>query len=78
MFLQKTITWTKKIGKGQQKWHKTCELTMVPPRKIKTLVKTCFAARVVLFQKIFLFKHVIALGYGNQQSLDLEGHVPNP
>jgi hypothetical protein len=52
-FLQKTITWTKKSGKGRQEWHKTCELTMVPPRKIKILVKTCFASRVVLFQNIF-------------------------
>jgi hypothetical protein len=32
----KTITWTKKSGKGSQAWHEACELTGVPPGKQKT------------------------------------------
>jgi hypothetical protein len=50
----------------------------VPPLKLKTLVKTHFASRVVLFQDTFEFKHVIALCYGSQQLLALEGHVLSP
>jgi hypothetical protein len=57
--LEKTITWTKKNGKGWQAWHKTCELVGVLPWKQKTPVKTHFASRVVLFKETFKFKHVI-------------------
>jgi hypothetical protein len=31
LVLQKTITWTKKSGKGRQEWHKACELVGVFP-----------------------------------------------
>jgi hypothetical protein len=55
----KTITWTKKSGKGWQKWHKACELGEVPPRKLKTPMKTSFASRVVQFQESFEFKHIL-------------------
>jgi hypothetical protein len=41
-------------------------------------VKTCFASKVVIFQKSIEFKHVIALYYGSQQSLALQGRVPHP
>jgi len=76
--LPKTITWTKKSGKGWQECHKTCELAWVLPKKLEIIVKTCFASKVVLFQETIEFKHVIVLCYGSQQSLILQGHVPNP
>jgi len=76
--LQKTIAWTKKSGKGWQEWHKTCLDVGVPPRKLKTPVNTRFASKVILFQKTLEFKHVIALCYGRQQSLALQGRVPSP
>jgi len=74
---QKTITWTKKSGKGWQDWHKACELGGVPPQKLKALKKTCFASRIVLFQESFKFKHGIILCYGTQQLLALQRRVPN-
>jgi hypothetical protein len=50
----------------------------VPPRKLKTLVKIKFVSKVILFQEFLEFKHTIALCYGQQQSLALQGHVPSP
>jgi len=41
-------------------------------------VKNCFASGVVIFQKIFKFKHVIFFCYGNKKSLALQGCVPSP
>jgi hypothetical protein len=29
--LQKTITWTKKLGKGRQEWESTCKETGLRP-----------------------------------------------
>jgi hypothetical protein len=48
----------------------------VPPKKFKTLVKTKFASKVILFQKTLEFKHTIALCYGRQWWLAFQGHVP--
>jgi hypothetical protein len=48
------------------------------PWKFKTIVKTCFVSKVILFHDTFEFKHVIGLCYGNQQSLALQGHVASP
>jgi hypothetical protein len=36
----------------------------VPPCKLKTLVKNCFAYKIILFQETFEFKNVIAFCYG--------------
>jgi hypothetical protein len=69
--LLKTIIWTKKSGNGWQEWHKACELAKVLSKKVKTIVNTRFALKVVLFQKTIEFKHVIALCYRSQQSLGL-------
>ncbi len=48
------------------------------PKKLKTIVKTCFVSKVVVFQETIEFKHVIVLCYGSQRSLALQGCVPNP
>jgi hypothetical protein len=69
--LQKNITWIKKSGKGRQEWHKTCLHRGVPSRKLKTPIKIKFASTIVLFQKTLEYKHIIALCYGQQQSLAL-------
>jgi hypothetical protein len=50
----------------------------VPPRKLKTSLKTRFFFQVILFQETLEFKHTIALCYGRLQSLALQGHVQNP
>lgn len=40
--LQKTITWTKKSGKGRIEWEAACRDTNISPRKLRTPVKTRF------------------------------------
>jgi hypothetical protein len=55
-----------------------CELANVLPRKLKIHVNTCFASRVVLFQKTLELKHGITFCYKRQQSLALQGRVPSP
>ncbi len=39
-YLQKCITWPKKLGKGRQEWNKACSNSNLPPRKLNTPVKT--------------------------------------
>lgn len=48
--LQIIMTWTKKFGKGIIDWHKTCVEVRFLAKKLKTLVKTQFASKVVLFR----------------------------
>jgi hypothetical protein len=58
--LQKIITWTKKFGKGWQEWDRASPLTT---RKLKILMKTRFASRVVLFQKTLQYANAINICY---------------
>jgi len=55
-----------------------CELARVLPHKHKIRVNTCFASRIILFQKTLEVKHGITLCYKRQQSLALQGRVPSP
>jgi hypothetical protein len=38
--LQKTITWTKKIGKGQHEWKESSIVAGLLTKMLRTLVKT--------------------------------------
>jgi len=49
--LQKTITRTKKSSKGRQEWEKVCIECGLLFRKLKTLVKTRFLFKVIMFEK---------------------------
>jgi hypothetical protein len=49
--LQKTITWTKKLGKSRQEWELACKKVSLKPQKLKTLMKIQFASKVFLFQE---------------------------
>lgn len=49
--LHKTITWTKKFGKGHNEWQKACFDVRISHQKMKTLVKTKFVNKVIIFQK---------------------------
>jgi len=40
-------------------------------------VKIKFTSKIIIFQKTLEFKYVIALYYGKQQSLTLQGCVPS-
>ncbi len=75
--LQKIITWTQKSGKGLQEWVKTCKDVVLWPQKLKTLVKTKFASKVILFKQCLEFKDTINLYY-SQQAITLQSKILNP
>jgi hypothetical protein len=64
--LQNTITWIKKFGKGKQEWKYSCIIVGLPPRMLKTFVKTRFASRITLFQKTPDYQDAISICYGWQ------------
>jgi hypothetical protein len=62
--LQKTNNkWTKKSGKGYQEWDKACKVDGLPLHKLKTLMKTRFASKVMFFQKKLEFENTINIYY---------------
>lgn len=75
--LQKTTTWTKKIGKGRIEWNKACVDSSLRPRKLKTLVKIRFASKVIMFEETLEFKEAIVCCY-RHQSFTLQQQVPKP
>jgi hypothetical protein len=69
--LQKVITWTKKSGKGRHEWEKACINSGMWHWKLKILVKSKFANKVIMFEKTFEFKQDSLLCYGKQKALTL-------
>ncbi len=61
--LSKIITWTKKSGKGKQKWLRLIEIPSVTLQNKKALVKTQFNSKVILFKETLKFKDAINLCY---------------
>jgi len=61
--LQKNITWTKKSGKGKQECKYVCIIVRLLIRLFKTLMKTCFASKIILFQKILEYQNAIPICY---------------
>ncbi len=74
--LQKTITWTKKSGKGRQEWERACVEKGLQPQKLKTLMKIRFANKVIMFEEVLEFKEAILLCYGQQKTITLQQRVP--
>jgi hypothetical protein len=75
--LQKTIiTWTKKFSKARLEWEKAYHEANMQHKKLKTRVKTCFASKVILFQKTLEYANVINIYY-TQQNLALQARVLN-
>jgi hypothetical protein len=74
--LQKTITWTKKFGEGRQEWEKACIECGLPPQKLKTLVKTKFAFKIIMFKETLEFKQIIITYYERQKTIVLQQIVP--
>ncbi len=68
--LQKTITWTKKSGKGRQEWEAPCREVNLHPRKLRNFVKTRFASKVVFYQETLEYTDTITICY-SRQSLHL-------
>jgi hypothetical protein len=74
--LQKTITWTKKFSEGRQEWEKACIECGLPPQKLKTLVKTKFASKVIMFKETLEFKQTIIIYCERQKIIALQQRVP--
>jgi hypothetical protein len=51
-----------------------CREASLPPRKLKTLVKTKFASKVILFQETLEYPRATTICY-NHQSLHLQAYV---
>jgi len=52
--LQKMITlWIKKSKKGRQEWEKACIQCGMPPRKLKTVIKTKFASKSSCLRRLW-------------------------
>jgi hypothetical protein len=62
--LQKSITWTKKSRKWRQEWEKAYIESGMWHWKLKILVKTGFASKVIMFEEDLEFKQDILLCYG--------------
>jgi hypothetical protein len=52
---RRQFAWTKNNGKRRIEWEKVCVDDGLPPRKLKTHVKTKFASKVMLFQDTFAY-----------------------
>jgi hypothetical protein len=57
------ITWTKKLGKRKHEWEKACMDSRLQPWNLKTLVKTRFVSKVIMFEETLEFKVTILLCY---------------
>jgi hypothetical protein len=69
--VEKMLTWTKKLGKGRQKWEKACVESGLWPRKLQTPMKMRFANKVIMFEEALEFKKTIILCYGRQHTMAL-------
>jgi hypothetical protein len=70
--------WTlKKSGKGRNQLKRACIDVKLNHQTLKTLMKTRFTKKVILFQESLEYWDAINLCYGRQEILDLQGHVPN-
>ncbi len=54
--LPKTITWTKKSRKRRHAWERACVERGLQSQNIKTLKKTRFGSKVIMFEEVLEFK----------------------
>jgi hypothetical protein len=64
------ITWTKK--KKHECENACVELSGLQHWKLKTLVKTRFASKIIMFEKALDFKKAIVLCYGLSSTMFLQ------
>jgi len=65
----------KKSEKGRQEWEKTCVESGLSPHKLKTLIKTRFVRKTIMFEGCFEFKKTIFLCYDRQKIVTLQQGV---
>jgi hypothetical protein len=63
------------LGKGSKEWKCTCLDCGLPKRKLTTLVKTCFASKVSMFQQCLMYWQAIIMCY-NHQTEALANKIP--
>jgi len=73
--LQSCITWTKKSENGGAEWRKACIKVGLLARKLRTLMKTRFVSKVILFEETLEYADAINIWY-EVQSLKLQAQVP--
>ncbi len=61
------ITWIKKFDKGHSERHKACLDVGISIQKLKKMVKTRYASKVIMFQETFKHHDAINLCYGRQE-----------
>lgn len=74
--LKKTISWTFRSENRRLGWLKACVDVGLPPRKLRTLIKGRFAAKVILFQEALEYQHAFSLCLPHQIN-DLLFEVPS-
>jgi hypothetical protein len=62
--LQKIITWINKSGKRKKEWENACVESGMKHQQLKTLVKTIFFNKMIMFEETLESKKVIVLCYG--------------
>jgi len=58
------VIWTKKYEKGREEWEQPRFENGMQHQKLKTLVKTKFASKVVMFKETLEFKNATFFCYG--------------
>jgi hypothetical protein len=74
--LQKKITWRKKLSKGCANWEMACCNASISHQKLKTLMKTMFARKMILFKKTLEYHDAINFCCERPKLLKLQGQVP--
>jgi hypothetical protein len=71
------IAWTKKKKNGNHECKHSCvELNGLQHWKLKTLVNTRFASKMITFEKALNFKKAILLCYGLSSTMFLQQNIP--
>jgi len=58
------VIWTKKYEKGMEEWEQPHSESGMQHQKLKTLMKTKFVGKVVMFKETLEFKNAIIFCYG--------------
>jgi hypothetical protein len=75
-FLKKKLPRQKKYEMGRQEWEKACIESGLLLCKLKTLVKTRFVSKIIMFESCFEFKKAILLCYGKHKIMTSQQWVP--
>ncbi len=72
--LQKANTWTKKSRKGRKESERACVERGLSSRKLKTLVKTRFVNKVIMFEDVLIQRnHYFVLWVANDNCFTPKG-----